>query len=320
MSFTSETMRTANVVIALLTDLRAWIHTANVLMQLNSVKSTLPRVVFYGVDSLPEKAVNQLNNLRAVVKQVKPFPLPPNLAAHLSSKSRECQWQKLGLWSHTEYQKIIFLDSDILVLENIDEMRWFPADTFSPNVCTQSCNVRVGGVNTGTMVLKPSHERFSDLVAYSWRMNEKVDRLRALLSDVDQSFIINFFKDVLNISITASPLERDGYHWTQRSFRDRTHCKRHMKCGGTVNIMSRRYNARPGDCDRCPASYSPKIVHFACAIKPWWHSIKKWQDVARGSWHQCGSDRYVCSPCIGNLTLKWYSFHKLVVENHLELV
>ena len=303
------TLQMKSAVIALLTDSRAWMHAANVLMQLNHVGSTLARVVFYDDDHLAENAVARLESLRAEVRRIRALPPPPNVAAHLKSNGRKHQWQKLALWSHTEYQKIIFLDTDVLVLENIDEMRGFPADTFSPNVCTQSCDVRVGGVNTGIMVLEPSRQRFRSLVEYSWRVNQQAHRLRALLLDADQSLLINFFKDVLNLSITANPVEREGYDWTQRSFRDRTHCKGDTRCGGTVHIMSRRYNARPGDCDRCPSSYRPKIIHFACAMKPWRHSMSKWQAVARGSWRQCGADPYVCSPCIGNLTLRWYSFN-----------
>ena len=38
---------------------------------------------------------------------------------------------------------------------------------------------------------------------------------------------------------------------------------------GTVHVMSRRYNARPLDCARCPPTIDNVIYHYACTIKPW---------------------------------------------------
>ena len=58
---------------------------------------------------------------------------------------------------------------------------------------------------------------------------------------------------------------RAGHDWTWRSVRDESLCKRTPpkagggSCGGALNIMSRRYNERPGHCDRCDPSYEPSI-------------------------------------------------------------
>ena len=38
-------------------------------------------------------------------------------------------------------------------------MATFPADTFSPNLCSYGCDRRVAGFNSGVMVLAPSAER-----------------------------------------------------------------------------------------------------------------------------------------------------------------
>ena len=44
--------------------------------------------------------------------------------------------------------------------------------------------------------------------------------------------------------------------------------------------MSRRYNERPGHCDRCDPSYEPSILHFTCALKPWFREAEWWRRVA----------------------------------------
>ena len=73
-----------------------------------------------------------------------------------------------------------------------------------------------------------------------------------------------------------------------------------------VHVLSRRYNARPLDCARCPADIDNVIVHYACTIKPWQRSRKEWE---RLSW--CHPERAnfthpLCEPCLIGMTQRWF--------------
>ena len=70
-------------------------------------------------------------------------------------------WIKLNLWTFTEYEKIVYLDTDTLVFAPLDEL--FDAeelscvsDTEPPQIC-----------NTGVLVLTPNIETYHDMVRKS---------------------------------------------------------------------------------------------------------------------------------------------------------
>ena len=157
---------------------------AAVLQQLLDVNTSLRRVVFTVNDGqeagLPAHAVDAITKLGGELVALKnSMPLPPSFGEILDSEARRVQYRKLALWSHTEFAKIIALDADVFVARRIDEMATFPADTFSPNLCSYGCDRRVAGFNSGVMVLAPSAERSAALARYA--------RLRASMAATDEA-------------------------------------------------------------------------------------------------------------------------------------
>ena len=344
-------MDSNNTVIGLVTNANdhAVLSAAAMLVMLGDRATTLPVVVFVaGAPSLLSAAQHRL--LRSAGAQrvvpLKAMRIPDEFARVLNAgrTGRQVMFQRLGLWSHTEYGKIISLDSDMLVARNIDELALAPRDTFGPNICTYGCERRVSGFNSGVMVVGPSQPLFHEMAAYARRRaaGEAVGRaerlpmrrgrqrtagysgaprspLHELLVDQEQSFLAEFFADVHGIAIEADAPERAGYEWTWRSFSDSSLCGRvaaartpaapgpSQPCGGRVNIMSRLYNARPGDCDRCPSSYRPKLVHFACSGKP--VNGRGGANASRRRWAavqaRCGKDSKVCSGCVAVSELRY---------------
>ena len=350
-----------------------WRRCAAVLQQLLDVNTSLRRIVFTVNDEreagLPAHAVAAITKLGGELVALKnSMPMPPSFGELLDSEARRVQYRKLALWSHTEFAKIIAIDADVFVARRIDEMATFPADTFSPNLCSYGCDRRVAGFNSGVMVLAPSAERSAALARYArlrasmaatdearardiaaadgvtlrspflpsakTRIRAARQRgrrippplgLNALLVDADQSFLAAWFADVQQVAVEADSDARAGHGWTWRSVRDESLCKRTPpkavggSCGGTLNIMSRRYNERPGHCDRCDRAYEPSIIHFTCALKPWFREAEWWRRVAanvsevRRRWRLYGGhadegchDRTVCSSCIARLALRWH--------------
>ena len=148
-------------VIGLLTETSArarvpgWRRCAAVLQQLLDVNTSLRRIVFTADDGrLPAHAAAAITKLGGELVALKnSMPMPPSFSDILDSEARRVQYRKLALWSHTEFAKIIAIDADVFVARRIDEMATFPADTFSPNLCSYGCDRRVAGFNSGVMVL-----------------------------------------------------------------------------------------------------------------------------------------------------------------------
>ena len=68
----------------------------------------------------------------------------------------EWNYSKLRIWELTMYDKIIFLDSDLLVLRNIDDFFNYPQLSAAPNDFTL--------FNSGMMVIEPSQCMFKHLL------------------------------------------------------------------------------------------------------------------------------------------------------------
>lgn len=88
-------------------------------------------------------------------------------------------FSKLHIWNMTEYERIVYLDSDVLVLSNIDHM--FDCGTFCITYRHSD------HFNAGVLVVEPSEHVFNDLVQRSKKM---------AWNNGDQSFLNAYFKDV----------------------------------------------------------------------------------------------------------------------------
>lgn len=154
----------STTVIGIVADAHALLGALTMTLMLRDRSTTIPIVVFSaGTPPLPESARKLLLDAGVHrVTRLHPMPVPVGFDSVLATgrRGRRLMFERLGLWSHIEYRKIISLDLDILVNANIDEMAGFPPETFSPNICTYGCNHRVAGHNSGVMVLGPSRALF----------------------------------------------------------------------------------------------------------------------------------------------------------------
>ncbi|KAH9689125.1 putative UDP-glucuronate:xylan alpha-glucuronosyltransferase 4 [Citrus sinensis] len=75
----------------------------------------------------------------------------------------EWNYSKLRVWQLIEYDKIIFIDSDLLVLKNIDEFFFYPE--FS------AAGTNKVLFNSGVMVIEPSLCKFEDLTLKSFKVS-----------------------------------------------------------------------------------------------------------------------------------------------------
>ncbi|KAH9689084.1 putative UDP-glucuronate:xylan alpha-glucuronosyltransferase 4 [Citrus sinensis] len=75
----------------------------------------------------------------------------------------EWNYSKLRVWQLIEYDKIIFIDSDLLVLKNIDEFFFYPELSAAGNDKVL--------FNSGVMVIEPSLCKFEDLMLKSFKVS-----------------------------------------------------------------------------------------------------------------------------------------------------
>ncbi|KAJ3111462.1 hypothetical protein HK100_002673 [Physocladia obscura] len=154
------------------------------------------------------------------IKILTTLPLSPQTYYMWAKKRAETEardailWSKLRAWQLTQYDKVVMLDADLLVLENIDELFQMPEVSASPMVHTsekisfyKSCEYGMkarnkidrksrdpsllegwSGLNSGVTVLNPSNETFT-------RLLNELSIIPNRPCCPSQEFIYNFFEE-----------------------------------------------------------------------------------------------------------------------------
>jgi len=108
---------------------------------------------------------------------------------------------KLRLWEMVGYEKIVFLDADVLVLKNIDRLFSYPEFSAAPNVYESLADFH--RLNSGVFVARPSEAVFSAML-------ERLDRPDAFWRRTDQTFLESFFPDWHGLPVYFNMLQ---YVW-----------------------------------------------------------------------------------------------------------
>ena len=340
----------SSAVVGLVTDGGAWKHALVVLQQLIDVRTTLPAVVF-NTSALPPAASAAISALGSrlisggsLVSLEPAMEVPDALAEPLKkSHGKLPAWRKLALWSQLQYARIVYLDIDVLLLRNIDHMARFtpePADVFTPEVCSwPKCvpSAIPAGINVGVMVIAPSAWKFRALQEYATLRASQLAAAadspdaygwlsRQIVGSAEQSFLREFYVDVMNVSIVEPVSQRRGWDWDVQTYVEKSACARRQadrlkgsarhnrstygnseSCEpGTLHVMSRRYNARPLDCARCPADMDNVIVHYACTTKPWESSRHAWRTLSWCRGPKGNTSSPFCDPCLSRYAEHWF--------------
>ena len=126
---------------------------------------------------------------------------------------------KMNIWKQTQYDKILYIDADTVVLHNIDSL--FTDTTNHGNICAVkggSTHHNYKGIESGVLLIKPSINTYNNLIK---AMNsDKYD-----LSMSDQTLINDYFNKHDKIHYLSSKYNRlqkiqkktiEGayiYHW-----------------------------------------------------------------------------------------------------------
>lgn len=108
---------------------------------------------------------------------------------------------KLRLWQMEEYERVVFIDADALVLKNIDKLFAYPEFCAAPNVYESLGDFH--RMNSGVFVARPSQATFSAML-------ERLDAPNAFWRRTDQTFLQAFFPDWHGLPVTMNMLQ---YVW-----------------------------------------------------------------------------------------------------------
>ncbi|SFE22865.1 glycosyltransferase [Roseivivax sediminis] len=107
---------------------------------------------------------------------------------------------KLRLWQ-TEYERVVFLDADTLVLRNIDRLFDYPEFSAAPNVYEGLADFH--RMNSGVFTARPSAATFEAMLA-------RLDAPGAFWRRTDQTFLQDYFPDWHGLPVFDNMLQ---YVW-----------------------------------------------------------------------------------------------------------
>lgn len=148
-----------------------------------------------GVDRLAALGVNIL--------PVEPLPLSDDFRARHAREAQHAaapftkgnkpqfhdplhNFVKLRLWELEQYRKVVFLDADALVVQNIDRLFDFPEFVAAPNLYESLADFH--RMNSGVFVAEPNRHTFEVMMV-------RLDQPDAFWRRTDQTFLQTFFPD-----------------------------------------------------------------------------------------------------------------------------
>jgi len=157
---------------------------------LQKVKSTRPLVVFYFQGAISNKSILRLKSSGIETKPIEPLKYPNYMIKRFS-----INWTKLRLWTMEQYSKIVFLDGDMFVLENIDHLFDIPTP-FAIPVDTDRQHLSkcspMGMNQAGLFVMTPCKSIFENMIFQI----ENNQSLQFQNSDAEQGFFNYYFQFV----------------------------------------------------------------------------------------------------------------------------
>lgn len=139
-----------------------------------------------GTTTLSEHSLKLLNSLGCIVKRIRVIENPwQNVSRNLIRGVLQWQFTKLRIWEQTEFSKLVYLDSDMLVLRNIDELFGYPELSAVDDYGFQAAPHRE--FNGGLLVVEPSSAQLHKM-RKAWPKTVQA-------TSMEQWFLNHYFKE-----------------------------------------------------------------------------------------------------------------------------
>lgn len=201
-----------------------------------SIKATETRVKHFVLLSTSERLVNEprLRDYYNDIRLIKAIPFDnPSWKLKDGQKRFELVLSKLRIFELTDFERVVYLDADCLVLENIDDL--FQRD--EPLAALHPGKRRPFVINAGVMTLRPDQHLFEELIKFyndkphELHIYDKSASAKGQLKNPDQAVLNGYFR-YKNIPV--------GY------------------LSDEDNMSAHR-----------SVSDHPRVVHFTTKAKPW---------------------------------------------------
>ncbi|KAH8859271.1 Glycogenin-1 [Schistosoma japonicum] len=188
---------------------------------------------------------------------------------------------KIQVWSLIQFSKIVFLDADTLVLQNIDELFDRFELTAAPDPLWPDC------FNAGVFVLKPSMDTYNGLLQMLFDIGSFDGREQGLLN----TYFCN---------------------WLQNDISHRLPCTYNCICRISNDTSLEFYTSRSA---WVQFGGSVRVVHFAGPIKPW-HKTSAAKTCSQASFRKFLSTstdrRSVCR--VSSMLAYWWSLFLILIR------
>lgn len=134
----------------------------------------------YRADLLPTSDAFNERHRRARIHAGNPFTKGRKPDFHTPLDN----FAKLRLWELEEYERVVFIDADAVVVRNIDRLFLYPEFSAAPNVYEGLADFH--RLNSGVFVAKPSRVTFDAMLS-------RLDAPDAYWPRTDQTFLQSFF-------------------------------------------------------------------------------------------------------------------------------
>lgn len=148
-------------------------------------------------DLLPTSAAFNLAHARDRLHAAAPFTKGGKPPFHTPLDN----FAKLRLWQLTEYDRVVFLDADTLMVRNCDKLFGYPEFCAAPNVYESLADFH--RMNAGVFVAQPSDATFAAMLG-------ALDRPGVFWRRTDQTFLESYFPDWHGLPVTFNMLQ---YVW-----------------------------------------------------------------------------------------------------------
>ena len=105
---------------------------------------------------------------------------------------------KLRLWEMEQYERVIFIDADAIVVKDISKLFGYPEFSAAPNLYETLADMH--RLNSGVFVAQPSRRTYD-------KMLNRLDQPDAFWRRTDQTFLESFFPDWHGLPYTFNTLQ-----------------------------------------------------------------------------------------------------------------
>lgn len=241
-------------------------YLSGVLALFESIKRTNTKISDFVVivnQGIKEETINRLKENGIIVKIMPKIEAPQEIKCknklfpHWNNT-----FDKFNIFNLIEYEKVVYLDSDIYVSENIDEL--FEKPNMSAVIAGKSYpfNKHWNELNSGVMVIEPKEGIREDLIKHMEKMSKRKRRLKKPSKQKHKKFFSNIsllkIKDKICKHIQGigdQDVLEDFFDWKSNP---------QLHLNEQYNVFSNY-----ADYYKKNLGVNPKCYHFIGAKKPW---------------------------------------------------